>query len=590
MCYKSLFFLVVTAFTLTFSGCGGSSNSSGNNIGTNQPLSGNVISGVASKGIIASGKIKIFSLKSDGSKGDLLAATSTDSNGEFTATVGFYTGPILVEASGDYQDEATGQQMTIAESSPMRAAHNNVTGNATVSVTPFSEMAVQIAASLTPTNILNANNLIATLFPFHPISTKPVAVIPETLATASKAQRDYTISLAALSKMAQGSSINTIISTLSAEIKQNKNLTSSAGAFITALHSYLDTNPQVKAVVQDSELVLLGFNSENLSVNSIAIGPNGTLYAGINAFAGYSSPKINTFKSYSSVSIYQLDKDSIGNRWQLFSKITNAWNSSWSKLVINQSIIYASFDTTLFKYNPSDSSWLNLGAIGLIEDIDIDSSSIVYLATLSSMYKSNNASGWDKINNGLPGATIYSIAIDSSSPNILYAGGQGIGIYKSTNAGLSWSPVNTGLSITENDQSFLVEISSIVIAPSNTSIIYAASYNPNGNVFKSSDGGSSWSAVINGDSTNNIMDRFFRVAVDPTDAFRVYAIGLNGLYFSSNGGKTWSTTLTTAGLTRNIWDIVIDPTNTNIMYVSYTGGVLRGIFNADSILWTNITQ
>ncbi|MGC8943997.1 MAG: fibronectin type III domain-containing protein [Caldisericia bacterium] len=51
---------------------------------------------------------------------------------------------------------------------------------------------------------------------------------------------------------------------------------------------------------------------------------------------------------------------------------------------------------------------------------------------------------WIQINHGLYGGIIKCLAIDPSNPNTIYAGTVG-GVFKSTNGGLNWSPINTGL-------------------------------------------------------------------------------------------------------------------------------------------------
>src|SRR5215813_9286739 len=65
---------------------------------------------------------------------------------------------------------------------------------------------------------------------------------------------------------------------------------------------------------------------------------------------------------------------------------------------------------------------------------------------------------------GPPGGGIYALAIDPSSPATVYAGTSG-GVFKSTNEGLSWTAINSGLVQTH--------VSSIAIDPTNSATIYA---------------------------------------------------------------------------------------------------------------------
>ena len=47
--------------------------------------------------------------------------------------------------------------------------------------------------------------------------------------------------------------------------------------------------------------------------------------------------------------------------------------------------------------------------------------------------------------NGPQGSAIQALAIDPSAPGTLYAGTSGGGVFKSTDGGVSWSAINTGL-------------------------------------------------------------------------------------------------------------------------------------------------
>lgn len=76
------------------------------------------------------------------------------------------------------------------------------------------------------------------------------------------------------------------------------------------------------------------------------------------------------------------------------------------------------------------------------------------------------------------------LAIDPSTPDTIYAG-TGSGVFKSTNAGDSWTQVSTGLTD--------LPIASLAIDPSTPNTIYAQTWA--GGVFKSSNGGDSWTQV-----------------------------------------------------------------------------------------------
>lgn len=87
------------------------------------------------------------------------------------------------------------------------------------------------------------------------------------------------------------------------------------------------------------------------------------------------------------------------------------------------------------------------------------------------------------------GGTVNSLAIDPADSQIVYAGTLGGGVFKTTNGGTSWKPVNTGLANTD--------IRSLAIDPTDTRIVYAGAYS--GGVFKTTNGGVA--TISEGDDT-----------------------------------------------------------------------------------------
>ena len=90
------------------------------------------------------------------------------------------------------------------------------------------------------------------------------------------------------------------------------------------------------------------------------------------------------------------------------------------------------------------------------------------------------------------GGVIRALAINPAAPSTLYAGtnvaGTGGGVFKSTNGGASWSAVNSGLTETK--------VWALAINPTTTSTLYVATNY--GGVFKSTNAGASWSAANTG--------------------------------------------------------------------------------------------
>jgi photosystem II stability/assembly factor-like uncharacterized protein len=166
---------------------------------------------------------------------------------------------------------------------------------------------------------------------------------------------------------------------------------------------------------------------------------------------------------------------------------------------------------------------------------------------------------WRPIFDEQPTGSIGAIAVAPSDPNVLYVGsGEGLqrpdlstgdGIYKSTDAGAHW----THLGLRDGQQ-----IPAVVVDPRDPNRVFAAvlghPYGPNveRGVFRSTDGGATWTKVLYRDENTGAFD----VALDPGDPNIVYAvlwagrqapweIGSSyngpgsGLFKSTDGGTTW---------------------------------------------------
>ena len=80
---------------------------------------------------------------------------------------------------------------------------------------------------------------------------------------------------------------------------------------------------------------------------------------------------------------------------------------------------------------------------------------------------------WAPINSGILNIQVQAIAICKNSPQVLYAGtsyGTNEGVYKTTNGGVSWTQVNKGIS----EPAGTIGIQALMIHPDNPNIAWAA--------------------------------------------------------------------------------------------------------------------
>lgn len=180
-----------------------------------------------------------------------------------------------------------------------------------------------------------------------------------------------------------------------------------------------------------------------------------------------------------------------------------------------------------------------------------------------------------ELGNSLPGTgRINAFAMDPNDNQIWYAGTPAGGIWKSTNAGDSWTYL-----LGDFPQ---IGVSSIAIDPNNTDIIYIATGDDDASdsysigVYKSTDGGANWTAT--GLSIENTTDfpnwgnnrLLSNVLIDPADSNIIWAAGSFGVWKSLDAGTTWDRKLNT-----NVGDLKMKPGDSNTLYTAeaaFVGG------------------
>lgn len=210
-------------------------------------------------------------------------------------------------------------------------------------------------------------------------------------------------------------------------------------------------------------------------------------------------------------------------------------------------------------------------------------------ATNGGLFKStDDGANWNPIFDDLSYLAIGSMAIDPQNENTLYVGTGdknfgggshiGNGIYKSSDAGTTWSQIGleqTGI------------ITELVLHPTDQSIIYAATLgNPyekttERGVYKSVDGGATWNNILFLSDSSGVID----LIMNPSNPDILYASGFNRInlpfqgkvsgpeskiYKTTDGGTTW--THLTNGLPTTAESrigLAISTTNTNTLYSIY---------------------
>ncbi|HAL57230.1 MAG TPA: hypothetical protein DCP63_12370, partial [Bacteroidetes bacterium] len=212
---------------------------------------------------------------------------------------------------------------------------------------------------------------------------------------------------------------------------------------------------------------------------------------------------------------------------------------------------------------------------------------VLSLLLISGYAFAQNDSCLTEINGALKGGPgnvqdhmFHSLTIDPKNENIVYAGTETNGMFKTTDAGRTWMRLRQGLKCTANQTGYS-QILDIAIDPNNSNILYASTVNgpgPAGNplspsssggVYKSTDGGLTWHQKVSG--LSNTYAQY--VLIDPVNPNRLL-VGIGGLkstfsqtlntffeggiYFSTSAGDTWTPLSLPAGMSTNVFvDMVI---------------------------------
>lgn len=254
---------------LFLAGCGGGGSTTTSAIGTGgNSGSDTIISGVASAGLFQPGSVvRLYRIRPDGSKdtslGGLLSEVAINNDvGEFNANLGVYTGPLLVEVTGRYLDGATG---ALSPTTTLHAAVANASGTTTVSVTSLTELAVQLAGTLTGSAITSANALVSDIYKLDIIGTRPIGFDASTiLRIGPTPTSDYALALAAFAELSRNSDLATTIGALKSDLADGTLSEPAAAGFSSALTAILNASHLPATTTEN--LLLVGMRTATVKI------------------------------------------------------------------------------------------------------------------------------------------------------------------------------------------------------------------------------------------------------------------------------------------------------------------------------------
>jgi photosystem II stability/assembly factor-like uncharacterized protein len=173
------------------------------------------------------------------------------------------------------------------------------------------------------------------------------------------------------------------------------------------------------------------------------------------------------------------------------------------------------------------------------------------------------------------GGRSFAVAGVASQPDTFYFGAVGGGVWKTENSGRTWTPIA--------DQGIPIgSIGAIAVAPSDPNVVYVGTGEPDIRgqhsygigMYKSTDAGKTWTHIGLENSQH-----IGRIVVDPASPERVYVAVLGhaydanperGVYRSTDGGAHWTKVLFSTSDPENVGaiDLALDPKNPRVLYAS----------------------
>ncbi len=213
---------------------------------------------------------------------------------------------------------------------------------------------------------------------------------------------------------------------------------------------------------------------------------------------------------------------------------------------------------------------------------------IAWCAVMGNAYVSHKERGifrtkdggktWQAVLQVDPDVGAFDLILDPSNPRILYAtmwrfrrtpysfssGGEGSGIWKSTDGGTTWKNISENIGLPKAP----LGIIGVAVSPVNPQRVWALIEAKEGGLFRSDDGGKTWKKT---NDERNLRQRawyYTRVYADPQNAEVVYVLNV-GFYKSQDGGRTFSYIDTPHSDHHDLW---IAPEDPERMIIADDGG------------------
>lgn len=223
--------------------------------------------------------------------------------------------------------------------------------------------------------------------------------------------------------------------------------------------------------------------------------------------------------------------------------------------------------------------------------IDPDDPNTLYVAALGHLWNGNEDRGvykttdggknWEKILYVDENTGCADLTMDPENPDVLFAamwdfrrkpyffisGGQGSGLYKSTDAGKTW------IKIEKPFPKGTIGRIAVAFSPVDPNIVWAVVESEKTGLFKSYDKGNSWELLTQSPQISARPFYFALLVPDPVDTNRLYKPGFT-LRVSDDGGETFSVPFVGGGrIHSDLHALWINPADNKFMYCGTDGGL-----------------
>ena len=246
----------------------------------------------------------------------------------------------------------------------------------------------------------------------------------------------------------------------------------------------------------------------------------------------------------------------------------------------------------VWKSQDAGQTWSNVGLqdsrhIGRIR-VHPKNPEVVYVAAMGNLYAPSEMRGvyrsqdggrnWTRVLFANPDAGAVDLIMDPSNPRILYAstwnvrrtpysfssGGPGSGLWKSTDGGDTW----TDLSRADGLPAGTLGIIGVAVSPANPGRVWALVEAEKGGLFRSEDGGRHWAKLTDDRNLRQRAWYYTRLYADPKDADVLYVMNVS-YHKSKDGGRTFQASNAPHGDHHDLW---IAPDNPSRMIIADDGG------------------